>query len=302
MTIKYSGLPYMLHTKRMDVIQEKVGTADWTAGEAIVAYGVKVGLRSNKPRFLDKLLAMLPEVWRPSPTPSVERLFSLRVVTPRLRSTGRTWHQLYEDEQIRAYSDNLELVLETFERQLKVYLAEMAQRRVFVHAGAVGWQGQAIIIPGRSYSGKTSLVAELVRAGATYYSDEYAVLDRHGWVHPYATPLEVRTPGSHKQQRCSVDEFGGEAGAKPLPVGLVVVTQYKPGEKWRPRQLSPGQAVLDLFANTISARRKPQAAIATLQQVVKEAVVLKSARGEAQVTARLILDHLNRNTATSVCV
>jgi hypothetical protein len=34
-----------------------------------------------------------------------------------------------------------------------------------------------------SYSGKTTLVSELIRAGATYYSDEYAVIDERGRVH-----------------------------------------------------------------------------------------------------------------------
>ena len=42
----------------------------------------------------------------------------------------------------------------------------------------VTWgRGRAIVIPGRTFSGKSTLVAELVRAGATYYSDEYAVED-----------------------------------------------------------------------------------------------------------------------------
>jgi hypothetical protein len=33
-------------------------------------------------------------------------------------------------------------------------------------------------------------VAELVRAGATYYSDEFAVLDSRGRVHPFPRPSE----------------------------------------------------------------------------------------------------------------
>jgi uridine kinase len=41
-----------------------------------------------------------------------------------------------------------------------------------------------IAIPGRSFSGKTSLVTALVRAGAVYYSDEFAVIDRDGLVRP----------------------------------------------------------------------------------------------------------------------
>jgi hypothetical protein len=40
------------------------------------------------------------------------------------------------------------------------------------------WLGPlAILIAGRSFSGNTTLAAELVRAGATYYSDEFKVVD-----------------------------------------------------------------------------------------------------------------------------
>jgi hypothetical protein len=269
---------------------EENGHPDWVAGRSIVAYGIRIGVRTNKPEFLDRLLALIPNVWKPSSTTLVERVFSFRVGTSGLRRNGRTSHKLYEDEQAVARSDDLDWVLEAFERHIKMYLAEMAPRRVFVHAGAVGWQGKAIIVPGRSYSGKTSLVAELVRAGATYYSDEYAVLDKHGRVHPYPTPLAVREPGSLKQRRCPVEEFGGDTGVRPLPVGLVVVSQYKPSHRPRHRPLSPGQAMLELLDNTVPARRKPEAVMTALQKVVSNALILKGVRGEANETARFILE------------
>jgi hypothetical protein len=263
---------------------------DWAAETSIEAYGVRVGVRANRRELLDKLLAILPNLWKHSSAPSVERLYSLELGRARASRTRRSY-LLYEDEQIIANSEDLSWVLDTFDRQLKIYLAEMAHRRVFVHAGAVGWRGKAIIIPGRGFSGKTSLVAELVRAGATYYSDEYAVLDDKGRVHPYAAPLEIRQPGSHQQVRCKVEEIGGVSGTKPLPVGLVVVSRYKPAERWRPRLLSAGQSILELLNNTVPARRKPEAVIATLKTAVARAITLKGARGEAAQTARLILDH-----------
>jgi hypothetical protein len=165
----------------------------------------------------------------------------------------------------------------------------MARRRVFVHAGVVGWQGKAIIIPGRSMSGKTSLVTELVRAGATYYSDEYAVLDMFGRVHPYPEPLAIRND-SFKQKKLRPEEIGGITGIKPLCVRQVVVSRYQTGARWRPKMLSAGQAVLELLANTIPARRKPEVVIPTLREVVLEATTFKGVRGEARDTARLILE------------
>jgi hypothetical protein len=186
-------------------------------------------------------------------------------------------------------SRDLSTVLEDFERRMKMYVAEMARRRVFIHAGVVGWRGRAILIPGRSMSGKTTLIAELTRAGAEYYSDEYAVLDGQGRVHPYPQPLAMRKTASSKQKKLSVEEIGGIAGSKPLPVGLVVITHYKPGARWRPAKLSAGQAALELLANTVPARREPEVVIPILRKAVVEATALQGARGDAKETARLIL-------------
>jgi hypothetical protein len=163
------------------------------------------------------------------------------------------------------------------------------RRYVFVHAGAVGWRGRAIVIPGRSFSGKSSLVAELVRAGATYYSDEFAVLDERGRVHPFAKPLSLRAEGEVRQEHFSVQELGGATGVKPLPVGLVLVTEYEPGACWRPKQLTQGQGALALLSHVVAARQRPEHSLAALQRVVSLAPILKGRRGDASEIVDRIL-------------
>ncbi len=236
----------------------------------------------------------LPPGWKPAPSPIVERLYSLRAGDPGARLGMRRFHLLYADTARLARAMELDDIFKSFASDVEFYVAEAARRRVFVHAGVVGWRGRAIVIPGRSYSGKTSLVAELVRAGATYYSDEYAVLDARGRVHPYPRPLEIRVAPDGEQQSFPVESLGGQAGSKPLPVGLVVVTQFKAGAKWRPQALTSGQGILALLANTISARRQPQVVLATLQQVVTQAGFLKGVRGEARAVAEALLQFLDK--------
>ena len=154
---------------------------------------------------------------------------------------------------------------------------------------------QAIIIPGRSFSGKTTLVAELIRAGATYYSDEYAVLDSQGRVHPYLKPLSIRENGTQDQTDYSVEELGGKAGKKPLPVGIVVISDYKKGARWRPQKLTAGRGALELLAHCISARNQPGVALSTLNKVASGATVLKSKRGEARQVVESILKRLDED-------
>jgi hypothetical protein len=257
------------------------GFSEWTAARSILLFGVRVGIRTNEPELLERLSEYLPPLWRPVSTSKVDRTFSLRI--------GKASHTLFEDDELALKSRSRKRVFEDFERRIKMYVAEMARRRVFVHAGAVGWNGQAIIIPGRSFSGKTSLVKALVQAGATYYSDEYAVLDLQGRLHPYPQPLAIREAGSYKQRKHPVETLGGIPGTKPLPVGLVLVSPYREAARWRPAQLTAGQGLLELLANTVPARRKPEVVMPTLQKAVAEAMILKGTRGEAEGVAARIL-------------
>src|SRR5262249_9670280 len=132
--------------------------------------------------------------------------------------------------------------LRAFGADVQLYVAEMAPERVFVHAGVVGYRGRGILLPGRSFAGKSMLVRELVRAGAQYYSDEYAVLDAAGGVHPYPRPLSIRNERTTDATTHPVDSGSVRAGDGPLPVGLVVMSEFRTGGEWRPQPLSPGRA------------------------------------------------------------
>jgi hypothetical protein len=261
---------------------QKIDRLGWAAGISFVSYGLRIGIRTNQPEVLEQVRPLLPPGWKPAPSPMVDYLYSLRVGRAGRSRNVRSYHLLYGGPKRLARSLQLEELYEPLESELQLFVAEWARRRVFLHAGVVGWRGRAILVPGRSFTGKTSLVAALVRAGATYYSDEYAVLDTRGRVHPYPRRLSIREAGSNRPRRCPPEALGGRAGSRPLPVGLVVVTNYRPGARWRPRALSAGRAALALLDNTVPALRKPAAVLDTLQQVVCHAPTLKGVRGEAE--------------------
>jgi hypothetical protein len=156
----------------------------------------------------------------------------------------------------------------------------------------VGWRGRAIVIPGRSRSGKTTLVAELVRAGAAYLSDEFAVLDARGRVHPFPKTLSIRGDGGcdvHVQRK-SAEDLGGVRGQEPLPVGLVVLAQHRRGAAWRPETLSAGQAVIEMLAHTVPARLRPAESLRALERAVAHATVVRGERGEARELAPRLLE------------
>ncbi len=232
---------------------------------------------------------MLPPGWTPLGSSTVDYLYSFVVGGPGRARTNRL-HVAYSDASMIARARDLDDVLRQLEVDLQLCVAEESRLRLFVHAGVVGWNGEAILIPGRSRSGKSTLVASLVQAGATYYSDEYALLDGQGRVHAYPVPPAIgkRVDGS-PQSRVPLDSLAGRIGSRPLPVGRVLVTSYRPGARWRPRRLGPSRAMLELLRHTVRARRAPGRAMDILSSVVSRGEVWRGVRGEAcEVAARLL--------------
>ena len=178
---------------------------------------------------------------------------------------------------------------------IRIVVAEYAVDRVFLHAGVVGWRGKAIVLPANSFEGKSTLVAELVRHGAVYYSDDYAIFDENGFVHPFPRPLTFRTQGINiKPYEISLESIGGVRGELPLRVGFVLLTGYRPRAKWDPKVLSPGQGVLEMIPFTISLNHKPDFSLNVLNKISNRATIAASYRGDAQEFAKIILDFVDK--------
>jgi hypothetical protein len=267
----------------------KIDRLGWTAGLSFSAHGVSVGVRVQDAAILPDVMARLPVGARLGWKRKVEYLYSIVTPRPPLRAGVRPFHLLYVDSQRVVRTTEPYELFSTLERYLEETLMVGAPRHVFLHAGVVGWRGRALVLPGTSHAGKTTLVAELVRAGARYYSDEYAILDGDGRAHPYPRPLRVRIDGDVEVRSVPPEELGA-VGRRPLPVAVVALCDYRAGARFRPRTLPPGAAMLALLGHAPAARLKPRASLALLQPLVRRARVVRGARGEARETAAMLLE------------
>lgn len=278
------ALPYLSES---NLTREFPNRPSWTVGKTFLGYGVRFGLRANHAQALEQALAEIPLGWEEIPDREVDVMFSLSLARSGENADASKQNLLYADSELLASDPSSAPVLNAFAQNARLLTALYAKERLFVHAGVVGWRGQAILIPGLSRSGKTTLVHALVKAGATYYSDEFAVLDRQGYVHPYPLPLSIRTEVGTVP--VPVSEFGGTIGQEPLPVKLVVITQFTHDAEWQPQPLAPSHALLALMENTVAARREPQFSMPVLRATVMRANTVSSPRGDAQSTAQKIL-------------
>lgn len=157
-----------------------------------------------------------------------------------------------------------------------------------MHAGVVAWGGNALALPGASHAGKSSLVAELLRCGATYYSDEYAVLDAAGFVHPYPRPLLLRN-GSPQQSPVPAEECGGQTAIGPARLRWILGVQYRAGSTWSIAPVSQSAGVMMLLQNTPHAWAETPNLVQTVERAVATAACFSGTRGEARDAASEIL-------------
>jgi hypothetical protein len=177
-------------------------------------------------------------------------------------------------------------LLRLLESDMHLHIAARARQHLFVHAGVVAWQDRAIVIPGPSFSGKTTLVEAFLRKGAHYLSDEYAVFTRSGRVRPFPRPLSLRVQNRSEPVRVAVPP---REPHRSLAVRLFIFTHFQPGTLWKPSRLTAGRAVLGLIANTVPARSRPRLALSILTRVGQKAAAVEGIRGDADEVAGSVM-------------
>jgi len=157
-----------------------------------------------------------------------------------------------------------------------------------VHAGVVLCGDRAVLLPGVTHAGKSSLVAEFLRRGATYFSDEFALIDPEGRVHPYPRPLLLRD-GRPRQVPVLPGEFNAPVGDAPAPIGWILSLEYQPSSTWNVKPVSQSEGLLILLRNTPHILVDSPDMIAVFQRAVADARCYVGSRAEAAQAADQIL-------------
>lgn len=263
----------------------------------IESYGVQIGIELGpgirRSTIKKRLKFLLPNGFEEIKNAATEYNFLLT------KNADETYNAS-ENGKVFIAGVSESFMLEQFERRVRLTVAEFAVGKVFLHAGVVGWNERAIVFPGDSFHGKTTLVAELVKKGAVYYSDEYAVLGEDGMVYPFPKMLSMRgIIDDFRQIDIPVEKFGGIAGNKPIPIGMMLFTRFQAKARWQPRNLSHGQAMMEVITHTLPIRNKPEFTLKVLNNAINRAIITKTKRGDAARTAELIIGFFEKQKLKS---
>lgn len=241
------------------------------------AFGVPFAVRVEVPGLEELLGPALPPVLEPTEHVPDDGTF---VVS----SDGSSYISLVRGEHWLGDSEDPDVAIDLLSSAIRARIALNARDHVFVHAGAVVVAGRAVLIPGASFAGKSTLVAALLARGAAYLSDEFAPLDAEGRVHPYARPLQLR-PGGPSFAVAAAPAVADT----PKDVGAIVITTYRPGTSFQVERATPARGALALLENAAVARERPAQVMSTVRTAASQAVVYDGERGEADQAADAII-------------
>lgn len=165
---------------------------------------------------------------------------------------------------------------ELVESELGLFAAERLEGLVAVHAAMLVHDGRAIVVPGPSLAGKTTLALAAIEAGITVTSDEYALVDPvSGLVHGWPRPLRIRR-GDGRVERQALPPSCDE----PVPVGTVAAVRYDPGGP----PIGPigrADAAIAVLENCVCGASRPSDSFDAAVRITSEARSLGGSHADA---------------------
>jgi hypothetical protein len=152
--------------------------------------------------------------------------------------------------------------------------------RILVHAAAfVGPDGRAWLLPGDTFSGKSSTCANLVRAGWDYLADDQVVVGRgdggaglevEGWHRAFSLD-DGFASGTSLRRRSPTDPgtLGQGRWRRRAPLGGVIFPRVEAGEPTRLEPLSRAEALAGVMRQTPWHMADPDAARGVLDLLTR---------------------------------
>lgn len=227
---------------------------------------------------------------------------SLSVLEATVERRGSRWHVRVDGRATRSEEEPIATV-RTLNHELLHGVMLRAPERCFVHAAVVTWQGRAIVIPGRSRAGKSTLALACVLAGAAFLSDELLAFDpARGTAGAFPRAIKIRDEcvayfpeiaggfvGMGEGRFLRGEALGATAVGIEARVAAVVVPRWVCGDGLCFGRISRGKALLALTASSLNFGSHGARSLDALSGMVGAAECFSLDWNEPRAAARVIL-------------
>lgn len=252
---------------------------------SITGWGVSARIEASDEEILARVLQSLPKGFEASAGAGAGPCYLARAHGPLLELL-KDDRRRFKGKSRRAFRS---AVAEAFETLASVESTTFA----FLHAGGVEIDGRAILFPGRSHAGKSTLTAAFLRRGAAFLSDDMLPVDSRLHAHPFPRPLGIRAADGGSPRRTSVRTLGARSADRAVPIALIWCGQYEPHVRrpsFRPRL--GRDAFAELLAHCPGAQVRPEVIVPILTGLARGAPVFAGVRGDADAMVDAVLRRL----------
>lgn len=230
------------------------------------------------------------------------------VLTDREATSGLAY-RLYRDGQHLVSTRAPDLVLAQLLWHLNRAVIDETAEQLLVHAGAASYHGRALVLPAPMESGKTTLVAGLVRHGFDYLSDEAAAIDPHdlrlvafpralsidegSWevlreLRPHLSPQVAAYQGS--QWQVPPDAIRPGAVAADATPAFVISIRYRRDAPTRLSPMSRAEAVKELAEHAFNLPRFGDRGLWVLAELARRSSCHRLLVGDLEEACELLTD------------
>lgn len=199
--------------------------------------------------------------------------------------------EIHDTGMVRVDGESVGGGWDRVESTLGLFAAEHLTERVAVHAALIVTDRGAIVVPGATHSGKSTLARAARDRGLRVLGDEYALVDvANGTVQGWPRPLRHRTPTGI--ERIPLDTSEEAAAFVDHDVVLIADLAFSHD----PPSLTPtsrSEMVIHVLLNTVCAAVRPEDSFRAALALTDGAMLLAGTRGEAESTLDMLLDVLD---------
>jgi hypothetical protein len=206
-------------------------------------------------------------------------------------------YQLRGNKETWLKDGSLADVLRCLRYEVALHLIQARPDLLWLHAGAVAYQGSAVIISGLSGRGKSTLVTSLCTHGWTYLSDDIIPLDpTSDKILPFPQTPMIREDVGRTVPRCLLRELRKtEVILKPemvcretVPVGALIFPNYDPRSPIGLLSCSPATATLGLLENSLNFVNHRESAVHYLCKLMKRIPAFRLPFNNGDFAAELV--------------
>jgi hypothetical protein len=301
----------MRRPRRHEDIEDSRPATGWVYSPRFRCVAFEWSIVTNDPVLVDRVISLYQACLEGKPGPARDVFTLARQATSNTASVS-----VYRNDQAILHAAPADLAIAHLVWHVNRGVVEEAGKRLLLHAAAAERDGKVVLVAGPEGSGKSTLVAALVRVGFQYVTDETVAVELPATtIAPYPKPIaldrgSLRALGNLIPAASALEGASeqllvppqairphaiAEAGKVPR---LLVLPSYRPGSKTAARPIARAEAAVALAEQAFNFRAYGSGRLDAITAVVRACDCYQLDVGQLEAACQLVVELFEQTART----